>query len=236
MTAISAQSDVYNRLGTENRYASEEKDQELGQSAFLELMITQLNNQDPLNPAENTEFIAQLAQFSSVEGMERLNGNFDDFTESFLSNQALQASSLVGRSVSVPAETSYLDGSSDISGGINLPVSTDNLTVNIYDSSGSLVEQIPTGPARAGDINFSWDGANFSMAGKPVTWDRQSQGSASSGEYRFEVTANIDGSPQQVGTSLSANVDSVTMAAGGGIILNLAGVGPVSIDQIQQFN
>ena len=74
-----------------NNQPKETKNNELGQTAFLELMITQLNNQDPLSPQENTEFIAQLAQFSSVEGLERLNTNFDNFSSSFMSNQALQA-------------------------------------------------------------------------------------------------------------------------------------------------
>src|SRR5690554_3157858 len=74
----------------------EKKTNVLGQTALLELMNTQFNNQDPLSPQDNTAFVAQLAQFSSVEGLERLISNFDSFSSSFMSNQALQASSLVG--------------------------------------------------------------------------------------------------------------------------------------------
>src|SRR5690349_8345506 len=84
------------------------KSNELGQDAFLELMITQMKNQDPLSPQSNSEFVAQLAQFSSVQGIEKLNANFNSFSSGFQSNQALQASSLVGRSVSVESKTSIL--------------------------------------------------------------------------------------------------------------------------------
>src|SRR6187402_2976578 len=75
--------------------APAKKSNDLGQDAFLQLMITQMKNQDPLSPQDNSEFVAQLAQFSSVEGLDKLNKNFNAFTGGFMSNQALQASSLV---------------------------------------------------------------------------------------------------------------------------------------------
>lgn len=207
---------------------------ELGQTAFLELMITQMENQDPLSPQENSEFIAQLAQFSSVEGLERLNSNFDSFTSSFISNQALQASSLVGRSVSVPSREAALVEGSVVGGTIELPASTSDMSMNIYNSQGSLVEQIPMGAQSAGDVVFRWDGKRIEINGELTSWESDTPIAA--GDFRFEVIASQNGEPEQLETALTANVNSVTSDANGQLILNLSGVGAVSINDVKQFN
>ncbi len=207
---------------------------ELGQSAFLELMITQLENQDPLSPQENSEFIAQLAQFSSVEGLEKLNSNFDSFASNFVSNQALQASSLVGSSVSVPANTSRLTEESVVGGIISLPSSTSDLSLNIYNEQGALVEEIPLGQQSAGDIVFRWDGRRIEVNGELN--DFQAANDVSPGEYRFEAIASQNGEPQQLETALTANVNSVTVGDDGQLVLNLSGIGAVNIDDVKQFN
>ena len=87
---------------------TQEKNKELDKNAFLELMVAQLNNQDPLNPQENGDFIAQLAQFSSVEGIDNLNSTVEVMSSSLQSSQALQASALVGRTVHVKTDSSFL--------------------------------------------------------------------------------------------------------------------------------
>ena len=213
---------------------AEESGNELGQTAFLELMITQMENQDPLSPQENSEFIAQLAQFSSVEGLERLNSNFDSFTSSFISNQALQASSLVGRSVSVPSSEAELEEGGVVGGTIDLPASTTDLSINIYDEQGSLVELIPIGAQAAGNVVFRWDGNRIEVNGELTDWE--SDDPITSGDYRFEVIASQNGEPEQLETALTANVNSVTSDASGQLILNLSGIGAVSINDVKQFN
>lgn len=225
---------VLNHLNINNQ-PKETKKNELGQTAFLELMITQLNNQDPLSPQDNTEFIAQLAQFSSVEGLERLNKNFDNFSSTFMSNQALQASSLVGRSVTVPAETSRLTMGGIISGSVDLPAATSDMKVNVYNGSGALVANIPVGGMPAGEVSFRWDGQFMEVNGELLTWSA-GEDPLPVGEYRFEVYATQDGKQEQLKTSLSANVNSVTLGADGTITLNLAGLGPVNIGDVKQFN
>ncbi|MGS2717500.1 flagellar hook assembly protein FlgD [Eionea flava] len=207
---------------------------ELGQTAFLELMITQMENQDPLSPQENSEFIAQLAQFSSVEGLERLNSNFDSFSSSFISNQALQASSLVGRYVSVPSSEAELVEGSFIGGNIELPAATTNMTMNIYNAQGSLAEQIPMGAQAAGDVVFRWDGKRIEINGELSSWE--SDNPIISGDYRFEVVATQNGETEQLSTALTANVNSVTSDENGQLILNLSGMGAVSINDVKQFN
>lgn len=229
----SSASSILSHLNISNN-ASEKKSNELGQSAFLELMIAQLNNQDPLSPQNNTEFVAQLAQFSSVEGLERLNNNFQGFTNNFMSNQALQASSLVGRSVTVPAESTRLMPEGIISGNVNVPRSTPDLSVSIYDSSGALVSRYPVGSVPAGSMVFRWDGQYLEVNGELSEWAAEAM--APAGEYRFEVHATQDGKNEQLQTALSANVNSVTLGADGTLTLNLAGIGPVNIADVKQFN
>ncbi len=223
-------------LSIRDKQADQTKSNELGQTAFLELMITQMNNQDPLSPQDNSQFIAQLAQFSSVEGIQRLNESFDSFSGNFTSNQALQASSLVGRSVTVPGDTTYLLDGQLVSGMANLPASTADLNISIYGNGGELLEQVPVGFQGAGDMTFRWDGQNLELNGEiiPTTSGRDTP--LPPGEYTFEFTAGIDGNTEQLETSVSANVNSVTVEPNGSIILNLAGMDPVSLSDVRQFN
>ena len=218
-----------------NNQPKETKSNELGQTAFLELMITQLNNQDPLSPQDNTEFVAQLAQFSSVEGLERLNTNFDNFSSSFMSNQALQASSLVGRSVTVPAETARLTAGGIVSGSVDLAAATADMKINIYNSDGSLAATVPVGGMPAGEVSFRWDGQYMEVNGELLDWSAGEE-PLPVGEYTFEVYATQDGKAEQLETALSANVNSVTLGTDGVITLNLAGLGPVAIGDVKQFN
>jgi flagellar basal-body rod modification protein FlgD len=211
------------------------KTNDLGQDAFLQLMITQMKNQDPLSPQKNSEFVAQLAQFSSVQGLEKLNNNFNAFTSGFQSNKALQASSLVGSSVSVEGSTSSLSAGKAISGTITVPATTSDLQINIYNSKGALAAQIPVGVAEKGDMNFRFNGQQIEINGELSQWTSGST-ALPPDTYRFEVLATQDGKQQQLATSLSANVNSVTVGADGKLVLNLAGYGSVDISQVKQFN
>ena len=105
-------------------------------------MITQLQNQDPLSPAKNEDFIAQLAQFSSVEGIQNINNSIDDLASSFRSSQALEASTLVGRQVEVSTSQAQLTSSGSVKGTISLPSSADNVRLVIEDASGNTVRTI----------------------------------------------------------------------------------------------
>jgi len=239
MTDITT-NDFLNSLTFESRQkeaaqrAEEEGDDGLGQTAFLELMITQLENQDPLSPQENGDFIAQLAQFSSVEQLGNLNDTFGNFTASFLSNQALEASSLVGRFVTVPTENATLGQNSFVGGVVTLPATTSDMKLNIYNEGGELEQEIPLGQHAAGDVVFRWDGNLLEVNGELLDWEAEA--AATPGDYRFEVTASIDGKAEQIDTALTANVNSVTVGTDKQLTLNLSGIGPVSINDVKQFN
>lgn len=223
------------QLGITTKNPTVKKSNELGQDAFLQLMITQMKNQDPLAPQSNSEFVAQLAQFSSVQGLEKLNTSFNSFSSGFQSNQALQASSLVGRSVSVESNSSILTEDGIISGSVTLPAATSDLKINIYEASGALAAQVPVGLAEAGDVNFRFDGHNMEVNGELLDWTSGEKAIAP-GAYTFAVTATQDGKPQQLTTNLSANVNSVTIGTDGKVVLNLAGHGATDMSKVKQFN
>ena len=135
---------------------------ELGKDQFLELLVAQMNNQDPLSPQENGEFIAQLAQFSTVEGIGNLNTSMESLLSGYQSSQALQASSLVGRTVIVPADQAVVDTEAGLEGQLALQKNSTNVFVNIYDDAGSLVKTINLGSQEAGMHDFTWDGTDAS--------------------------------------------------------------------------
>ncbi|MBV1877537.1 MAG: flagellar hook assembly protein FlgD [Pseudomonadales bacterium] len=197
--------------------------QELDKNAFLKLMVTQLNNQDPLSPQENGEFIAQLAQFSSVEGIENLNSTVEVMSNSLQSSQALQASALVGRSVQVNTDSSYLSADENITGNIKLESSSSSLVVNITNASGERVEQVDLGSQARGDIRFSWDGID--KEGKRHE----------PGLYKFEAEASVAGVAEQIEMSLSANVNSVTINPDRSVVLNLAHLGAVPLLEVEEI-
>jgi len=237
MSDVSAVNSALNQYSVESKTSAESKSNELGQDAFLKLLITQMENQDPLSPAENTEFIAQLAQFTSVESLDKLNTNFESFATSFNSNQALQASSLVGTQVSVDSDKTLLPSNGMVSGTVDVPASTSNLAINIYyDATGALVDTIPVGDALAGELVFRWDGMNAEVNGEILDWQSQQDGGQGAGMYSFKAVSKVDGDPTELGLSLSANVNSVTVGADGELTLNLAGLGAYNINDVKQFN
>ncbi len=221
-------SSALDSLSTRNRSETLPKDNELGQDAFLQLLVTQLSNQDPLSPQDNGDFIAQLAQFSSVEGIQSLNTSVDDMATSLRSNQALQASALVGRSVRLPTDGVQLKEAGDVQGNANLPTPTEQLEIRVYDQSGQLVDtnlirNEATGLIAAGDVPIKWDGTN------------QDGQRLAAGNYRIEVDAFVSGEPQGLETHFNSNVDSVTLGQGSDVTLNVAGVGPVSLSKVTEI-
>ncbi|NBA95745.1 flagellar hook assembly protein FlgD [Pseudomonas sp. R5(2019)] len=194
----------------------------LGKDAFLQLLVTQMQNQNPLDPQDNGEFVAQLAQFSSLESMQSLNDSVNSILSSYQSSQALQASSLVGRSVIVQTDNSVVDTSKGMSGSINLTSSSTGTTVGVYDSEGELVRTLDLGTQAAGKVDFSWDGKD----GDGEVLD--------AGTYTFKASATIDGVATAMTTNLPATVNSVTMGTNGGeMMLNLAGLGSVALSKVQ---
>ncbi len=197
---------------------------ELGKNEFMELMIAQLKNQNPLEPQDNGEFISQLAQFSSLEEMQGLSRSVDDVASQFRSTQALQASAMVGRTVLAPSSVGILGAEGEISGNVQVPASTSGLRISIENQAGERVRQIDMGSQQAGVTGFSWDGKDGNGNSLPP------------GPYKVVAEASYPDGPEQLGTMISANVDSVSLGKGGSITLNLAGMGSIALSDVEQIN
>lgn len=210
-----------NPLGDATKQASGK--QSLGKDAFLQLLVTQLKNQNPLDPQDNGAFVAQLAQFSSLEGINTLNDSVNAISGNFKSSQALQASSMVGRSVIVQTDKALVDTGSSLTGAVPLGSSVGNVTIKITDKDGKLVKTIEMGEQKAGNANFIWDGTN--EAGEKVD----------SGTYTFNASTKTDTGTTQLNTYLPAKVTSVTLSqTGGEMLLNLAGgLGSIALSKVQ---
>ena len=194
----------------------------LGQAEFLKLMTAQLQHQDPTKPLSNSEFLGQIAQFSTVSGIQGLQSSFGQLASAMQSNQILQASSLVGRSVLAPSELGVLPKEGGLNGAADLAASTSGLTVGIFDSKGVLVRTLGLGPQPAGPASFSWDG---------ITDNGQQ---AAPGTYFIKAEAIVEGKSQAVDTYVNARVESVSVGKNG-LSLNLGSLGPVELSQIKQI-
>ena len=196
---------------------------ELGQEQFLELMTTQLQNQDPFKPMESGDFLSQIAQFSTVEGIGDLNDAFSGLSQSLVSNQALQATNLVGREVLAPTGVAALSQGGSIRGNVELPAASGEVVVNVYDQAGQVVRRLELGSQAAGPVAFQWDGLKN---------DGQF---ASPGNYFISAEASIDGQFEAVETLLASEVRSVTLSNSGGLLLDLDGIGSLDFSEVRQI-
>jgi flagellar basal-body rod modification protein FlgD len=209
-----------------NRFQKSNKKDESNQAnknQFMELMIAQLKNQNPLDPKDGGAFLAQLAQFSTVDGIERLNGTMGDMAGQFKSNQALQASSLVGRKVLVPSEIAQYSQNIPVKGVIDLPSSAASVKLEIKKPSGELVREISLGTHEKGELGFTWDGLDAGGAPMP------------GGRYKVTASSLHEGENQALSVFLEANVDSVTLAKNGGVLLNLENQTQVPMSDIKHI-
>jgi flagellar basal-body rod modification protein FlgD len=217
--------DAIKALGLSGAETAVVKKQTLGQDEFLKLMTTQMTHQDPTKPMENGDFLAQMAQFGTVSGIQDLQESFKSFATSISSDQALQASGLVGRYVSVPSNQGLLSAGGEIRGQLDLTGSSPNVAVKIIDAqTGESVRTINLGSQSSGTVPFVWDGYT------------DNEVLANPGVYKLEATALIDGTNTALATQVHSKVDSVIMGNGQqGISVNLQGLGAVNFNQIKQI-
>jgi flagellar basal-body rod modification protein FlgD len=216
---------IYTQLGINKTDSSTtEANDELGQEQFLELMTAQLQFQDPLSPMENGDFLAQMAQFGTVSGINELNTAFDNMSAAFQSNQALQASTMVGRDVLVPSDQAVLESEGDLHGAVDLDEAATSVIVSVTDASGQLVHRVDLGYQSAGLVEFDWNGldsdGNRAAAGTYTLSAEVYQGD--------EVTAGE--------TLTTVSVESVTLGqAGQDLTLTVSELGDIPMSQIRKI-
>ncbi|MBU0592517.1 MAG: flagellar hook assembly protein FlgD [Gammaproteobacteria bacterium] len=189
---------------------------------FLKLLVTQMQNQDPLNPMDNAEITSQMAQLSTVTELGKLNDAASAMTASLLAGQSLQAASLVGHGVMIPGDKIELSGGVAY-GGVDLTQAVDKLTVNIKDASGKVIHTSDLGPQdAAGSVPFQWDGTTDSGTVAP------------DGSYTFEVLAEQGGKAVAATALAVGQVGSVSLGVQGAM-LNVIGLGPVAMSEVKEI-
>lgn len=190
------------------------------QNSFMTLLITQLQNQDPLNPMDSSQMTSQLAQINTVNGINSLNTALQALNTSLTTSQSMStASSLIGHTVLVPgSDVTYQAGTSTTT-GVQLPSAADKLTLKIEDSAGNVVRTFNMVNQKAGVI--------------PVTWDGKSDSGAAMASGTYKVVAQAtQGSNNVAATTLSPGVvGSVTMGSQGAL-LDLGTLGNVSLSSV----
>lgn len=212
-------SDIYSALGqTANTNTTTKKSDSLGQADFLRLMTEQLKYQDPLNPMQNSEFLGQLAQFSTVQGIQGLQSTMDGFTSSLATDQMLRGAALVGRDVLIPSAKMTLGAEGTVNGVVAAP-DAGSVTFEVTDSNGQSVRKFTVKADAAGEVAFEWDGKNESGERLPA------------GTYGVTATFGAGEDKKSLSTYVEARVQSVTVGSDG-VFLDLPGLGTAPLDYV----
>ncbi len=191
------------------------------QDRFLKLLVTQMKNQDPLNPMDNAQVTTQMAQLSTVTGIDKLNVTLQALSDSMAASQSLQASTMIGHGVLVPGKGIDLSNGSGY-GGVELAQSADKIDITIYDQAGALVRSISLGAQPAGLLNWQWDGRND--LGVAVA----------DGSYVFAVNAAQAGKPVEAAALQFGIVNSVTQGKQGAT-LGVGRMDGILLSQVKQI-
>lgn len=192
------------------------------QGSFLTLLVAQLKNQDPTNPLQNNELTTQLAQISTVSGIEKLNTTLGSISGQLDNNQSLQASTLIGHGVMIPGQTVLVGKGTSTPFGVELTQTADKVTAIVSDKNGTPVRTIELGGLKAGVHTFSWDG-------------KMTDGSvAPDNSYTVSIAAS-SGTTQLVAQPLQfALVQGVTRGDKGST-LDLGTYGSTTLDEVRQI-
>ena len=216
---------ILNKLGinsAEKSTVPKSKDQ-LGQEDFLKLMTTQLQNQDPFAPMENGEFIAQMAQFSTVTGITSMDESLKDVASKLGETRVATATNMLGHSVLVPGSIARADEDGSVNGVIDLPSASSNVNVVFKSQSGDILDTINLGNQPSGLVGFAWHGAPKDMINndEPIF---------------VEAYANTGKGMEGVSSSIFAEVLSSSAGdSNSGVMLDVRDYGTISANEVIKF-
>jgi len=217
MTTIGNATDALSQYAV----ATNTKKKELGQADFLRLMTEQLKNQDPLKPLEGSQFLGQLAQFSTVQGINGMQSALGAVANVMESDQTLRAASLVGHDALVDTDTVQLDAGTGMNGEV-VATSAGTVNIEIVDAAGQVIDRMPVQAPGAGSVAWAWDGKLANGANAPA------------GTYTIRATTGSGSAAQALSTRIAAHVDSVSIESTG-LVLNLHGVGPQPLSAVRRI-
>ena len=229
MTTIdpnSAQAALFEKLGLNKQSdAQKANSDKLGQSDFLKLMTTQLQNQDPFAPMDNGDFIAQLAQVSTVAGIQDMNASLGKLVEEFDQARIATASTLLGHSVLVPGNIGRPDDEGELHGVLDLPEATMSTQLNYVDAdtNNSLFKE-DLGPRAAGLVGFKWS-------------DIPEEILANNKRIKIEALIDTGNGPEQLSPSIYSKVISASVGTGETkqVLLNVEDYGDLDVSSAVNF-
>ncbi|MBK6357503.1 MAG: flagellar hook assembly protein FlgD [Betaproteobacteria bacterium] len=219
VTSTSTVNSVFKQL-SESKTGST-SDAEQMSDRFMTLLVTQMQNQDPLNPLDNAELTSQLAQINTVKGIDSLNSTLQKLLTSYSDALSMQSSSLVGKNV-LAAGNSLQLGDAGALGGVKLAGDADKVSITITDAKGVKVAQQDLGAQKAGVLDFGWDGKNSDGV------------RVANGSYQFSVQAT-QGANKVTTTALEVGTVSALVRGQSGFQLEIPGTGLVDFNSVQQI-
>jgi flagellar basal-body rod modification protein FlgD len=192
------------------------------QNNFLKMLVTQLNNQDPLKPLDNSQLTSQLAQISTVSGMQTMNATLTQLLNQTSASRAMDSAALIGRTVMVPGKQVSVEGGMPGKIGLDLPSTADSVTVDVLDKSGNVVRTLDMKGQTAGVHDIAWDGKND--AGVAVA----------DGDYTFKVRATANGTSVQPVALVYGKVQSIS-GDSTGVLVDLGGGQAANVDDVRRI-
>ncbi len=214
---------VQNNSSTTAAQAASAASSQVGatQDRFLKLLVTQMKNQDPLNPLDNAQVTSQMAQLSTVSGIDKLNATVQALSANMTAAQSLQAAAMIGHAALVPgSQIDLLNGKSDAA--VELTQPADKVTVTVQDANGNVVRTLQLGAQDAGVVDFKWDGKDDTGA------------TVANGSYKFSATAELNGSKSTPTTLSYGLVGSVSLTPDGAK-LSMGSLGDVGLDAVRRI-
>lgn len=193
----------------------------MGQADFLRLMTEQMKNQDPLNPLKGAEFLGQLAQFSTVQGIENMQQAMNAMASVMENDQSLRAATLVGRDALVETGTVQLQAGAGASGEV-VATGSGPIQMEVLDAAGQVVRRIGVNATGSGPASFNWDGRD--EGGSEVA----------AGTYTFRASSGSGKGSEALAVRLAARIDSVSIEPQG-LVLNLAGLGSLPLSSVRRI-
>ncbi|MEM1261525.1 MAG: flagellar hook assembly protein FlgD [Pseudomonadota bacterium] len=213
----------YLRSLSESAQPEERPRDELGQAEFLELMVAQFQNQDPFEPMTNGDFLGQLAQFSTVNGITELDTSFTDLATAISGEQALQAGNIVGKDILTQSEFATHSEDQPLRGVVSLEGPASGVTVDVISASGELVGSIDLGPQNGGEIAFEWDGNDLDGE------------TAAAGTYQLVASVQRGDFLETVPVLVRSAVDSVSLGDPRGVLIDTSNVGSVLFGDVRRI-
>jgi flagellar basal-body rod modification protein FlgD len=214
---------ILDKLGIQKPADQTAPSDKLGQADFLKLMTTQLQNQDPFAPMENGDFIAQMAQFSTVTGITEISESLKSLSGQLSEFRIATAANMLGHSVLVPGSNAYPDSDGVVSGAVDIPSASANTNILYRSANGEILHTQDLGPQAAGLVGFRWEDIP--------------QAVLDANEYiKIEAYADTGTGLQSVGASVYSEVLAAsTGKAAVDVVYDVRGYGDVKASDVVQF-